>query len=45
MRWLWRFGDGTIATTANPTHTFAKSKSEFKVTLIAYTDCGSDSPN
>lgn len=43
VRWLWRFGDGTIATTANPTHTFSKSKSEYKVTLIAFTDCGSDS--
>lgn len=43
VRWLWRFGDGTIATIANPTHTFSKSKSEYKVTLIAYTDCGSDS--
>ena len=43
VRWLWRFGDGTIATTANPTHAFSKGKSEYKVTLIAYTDCGSDS--
>lgn len=43
VRWLWRFGDGTIATSANPAHTFSKSKSEYKVTLIAYTDCGSDS--
>ncbi len=43
VRWLWRFGDGTIATTANPTHAFSKSKSEYKVTLIAFTDCGSDS--
>lgn len=43
IRWTWRFDDGTIATTANPTHTFSKSNHEYKVTLIAYTGCGSDS--
>ncbi|TDE12007.1 PKD domain-containing protein [Dyadobacter psychrotolerans] len=42
-RWLWKFGDGTISTLENPTHVFAKSQSEFKVTLLAYTSCGYDS--
>jgi len=42
-RWTWKFGDGTTSTIANPTHKFAKEQSEYKVTLIAYTDCGYDS--
>lgn len=42
-RWLWKFGDGTISTQANPAHTFANAKRDYKVTLIAYTACGSDS--
>lgn len=42
-RWLWKFGDGSISTIANPTHSFTKAQSEFKITLIAYTGCGYDS--
>jgi gliding motility-associated-like protein len=42
-RWLWRFGDGSLSTVANPAHTFSKDNSEYKVTLIAHTGCGSDS--
>ncbi|WP_221392477.1 PKD domain-containing protein [Dyadobacter sp. NIV53] len=42
-RWVWKFGDGTISTLANPTHAFSKAKNDYKVTLIAYTTCGYDS--
>ncbi|CAG5007502.1 hypothetical protein DYBT9275_04060 [Dyadobacter sp. CECT 9275] len=42
-QWLWKFGDGSVSTLANPTHSFAQPEKEFKVTLTAYTTCGYDS--
>jgi gliding motility-associated-like protein len=41
--WIWKFGDGTISTLPNPTHTFAGAQKSYKVTLIAFTSCGYDS--
>lgn len=39
--YLWDFGDGTISTQPNPTHTYAVS-GQYVVTLIARDACGSD---
>jgi PKD repeat protein len=37
--WLWDFGDGTTATTQNPTHTYATAGS-YQVCLTASSVCG-----
>ena len=42
-KWLWKFGDGSFSSLPNPTHAFAQSQRDYKVTLIAYTACGYDS--
>ena len=42
-RWIWKFGDGSISTLANPIHTFAQPQKDYKVTLVAFTSCGYDS--
>lgn len=41
-RWVWTFGDGNVSNEANPTHAFTQANREYKVTLTAYTACGSD---
>lgn len=40
--WSWDFGDGTVSTEQNPTHTYAASGT-YSVTLIATNVIGSDS--
>lgn len=41
--WSWNFGDGGIAVTPNPTHSFfAAGNGTYTVTLISTGQCGSD---
>ncbi|MEZ4904803.1 MAG: PKD domain-containing protein [Spirosomataceae bacterium] len=42
-RWVWKWGDGSTDTRANPTHAFMQPNKDYRVTLIAYTTCGADS--
>lgn len=39
--WSWDFGDGNVASTANPSHTYAATGT-YTVCLIAESVCGSD---
>jgi PKD repeat protein len=41
VQWFWDFGDGTISTSQNPTHTYAMSGT-VEVCMIAYNLCTSD---
>jgi PKD repeat protein len=41
--WAWNFGDGSTATTKNPTHTYAAA-GDYTVTLVASNAAGSSSP-
>lgn len=36
ISWLWNFGDGSISTIQNPTHTFSGSLNNFIVTLTTF---------
>jgi hypothetical protein len=40
-KWLWDFGDGTISTEKNPTHSY-KTAGTYNVTLTVWNDLGSD---
>jgi gliding motility-associated-like protein len=42
-KWIWKFGDGSVATVANPVHLYSQPQKNYTVTLIAYTACGFDS--